>query len=541
MSTAAPTTRAVIYCRVSSKAQLKEGDGLASQENRCREYARHKGYSVVEVFRDEAVSGGVIDRPAMLIMLAYLRKHRAKADHVVIIDDISRLARGLQAHIELRAAIGGAGGKLESPSIEFGEDSDSILVENLLASVSQHQRQKNAEQVINRMRSRFLNGYWVFAKPLGYRYERSPGQGKILVPDEPKASVIREVLEGFASGRFASQVEVQRHLERYPNFLGKRSREIHLQKIRELLERPIYAGYMDAPKWGISLVQGKHTPLISFETHQRVLEHLNKPGKVSSRKDTREEFPLRGIVTCACCERPMTAAWSKGRNGRYAYYFCQTKTCADGRKSIRKETIEGDFEKLLDHLRPSDKVLDALKIMLRETCESLDKSQSEQRRTLKDELQQIERKSANIMERLMNADNVGVIAAYEEQVRGLHARKIELQEKMQKPARAAVDFDSTYRTAINFIANPRKLWDCGHLAARRTVPKLLFGNRVPYQRNVGYRTGGIAHPFRLLRLVQAGKYDLVRTEGLEPSRSFELRILSPVCLPFHHVRKPLSL
>ena len=29
---------------------------------------------------------------------------------------------------------------------------------------------------------------------------------------------------------------------------------------------------------------------------------------------------------------------------------------------------------------------------------------------------------------------------------------------------------------------------------------------------------------------------LVRTEGLEPSRSFELRILSPVCLPFHHVR-----
>ena len=31
---------AVIYARVSSIAQLKKGDGLASQESRCREYAR---------------------------------------------------------------------------------------------------------------------------------------------------------------------------------------------------------------------------------------------------------------------------------------------------------------------------------------------------------------------------------------------------------------------------------------------------------------------------------------------------------------------
>lgn len=32
---------AVIYTRVSSKAQLKKGDGLASQETRCREFANY--------------------------------------------------------------------------------------------------------------------------------------------------------------------------------------------------------------------------------------------------------------------------------------------------------------------------------------------------------------------------------------------------------------------------------------------------------------------------------------------------------------------
>ncbi|MBX3630191.1 MAG: recombinase family protein [Nitrosomonas sp.] len=101
---------------------------------------------IAQVLQDEGVSGGLIDRPGIKALLAFLKQNRNQA-YVVIIDDISRLARGLEAHIQLRTAISGAGGKLENPSIEFGEDSDSQLVENLLVSVSQHQRQKNGEQV----------------------------------------------------------------------------------------------------------------------------------------------------------------------------------------------------------------------------------------------------------------------------------------------------------------------------------------------------------------------------------------------------------
>jgi len=143
---------AVIYCRVSGKKQVKRGDGLGSQETRCREYARHKGYEVIGVFTDD-ITGSKSARKGMNEMLSFLKKQHQKPT-IVIIDDISRLARGLEQHLQLRTMLGNVGGKLESPSIEFGEDSDSILVENLLASVSQHQRQKNAEQTVNRMRSR---------------------------------------------------------------------------------------------------------------------------------------------------------------------------------------------------------------------------------------------------------------------------------------------------------------------------------------------------------------------------------------------------
>lgn len=133
--------KAVIYARVSSTQQKTQGHGLDSQETRCREFASYKGYKVVEVFRDD-MSGQYTGRPGMMAMLGFLKAHRTDPN-VVIIADISRLARGLEAHVQLRTAISKASGILQSPSIEFGEDSDSVLVENLLASVSQHQRQKN--------------------------------------------------------------------------------------------------------------------------------------------------------------------------------------------------------------------------------------------------------------------------------------------------------------------------------------------------------------------------------------------------------------
>ena len=470
------TQRAVIYARVSSVRQLKEGDGLASQETRCREYARHKGYEIAHIFRDEGVSGGMIDRPGMQSMLRYLRKHSAARACIVIIDDISRLARGLNAHLELRTAIGNAGGKLESPSIEFGDDSDSILVENLLASVSQHQRQKNAEQVVNRMRARFMNGYYVFQCPIGYRYERVSGHGKMLVPDEPAASTLREVLEGFASGRFTSQVEVKRYLDQFhPAFASKFTGEIGLQKTRELLERPLYAGLLDAPKWNIFGVQGKHEALISLETHQKILERLRKPAPVDGiRADTSADFPLRGLVACGTCGNPMTAAWSKGRNARYPYYFCQTKNCADRRRSIRKEKIEGEFAELLETLRPARPVLSAFEAILKDAYAARAGGTRSGQKEMKAEIGKLEKKIALVMERLISCDDPALTEAYEEQVRGLQMRKRVLKEKSTSSGNTMTSFEETYRTAITFLENPRKLWDSEHLILRRIVPKLLF-------------------------------------------------------------------
>jgi site-specific DNA recombinase len=512
-------TQAVTYCRVSSQKQVTKGDGLGSQETRCSEYAKYKGYKIVEVFRDEGVSGGLIERAGMQAMLTYIKKHSKQRAIVVIIDDISRLARGLDAHIQLRNAINTAGGRLESPSIEFGEDSDSILVENLLASVSQHARQKNAEQVVHRMRARIMNGYWCFRPIIGYKYKRVRNHGQMLVRDEPIASIITEALEGFAAGRFATPTEMRRFLEAQPAYPKDKTGKVHSERVYELCRRSLYAGYIEVPKWGISLLQGKHEPFISFETWQKIQVRIKEKAKAPARKDISEDFPLRGIVSCACCNHPMTSAWSQGRSRKYAYYFCQNKACKLNRKSIKRDLIESKFDTFLKKLSPAPSLFKISHAMLSDLWEHQESRSQEQIEASKIELANIDSKRDKLVDKIVETDNQTLISAYETKINKLEETRVALSEKIEKCGRPVESFDQTYRTAMQFLLNPYKLWESGDIEDKRLVLRLTFSDYLPYDLNKGYRTAKMTLPFSMLANISKGKKDMVEPDGIEPTTS----------------------
>ncbi len=506
--------QAVIYCRVSSIKQTKAGDGLHSQEIRCREFARMKGYGVLQVFCDD-VSGSLIDRPGMKAMLAFIRKKRTGGT-VVIIDDVSRLARGLEAHLELRAAIAKAGGVLESPSIEFGDDPDSRLVENLLASVSQHQRQKNGEQTMNRMKARVSNGYAVFAAPMGYEYARVSGRGKMLKPVEPVASIMREALEGFASGRFETQSDMGRFLEAHPLFPKDTNGKLRQNRVPQFLNQPAYAGYVEAPKWGVSLRPGQHEPLISFRTYQRIQERLNGVNRMPKRQNLDEDFPLRGFVLCADCGGALTSCWSTGKAARHPYYLCPRKGCASYGKSIRRADLEGRFEAILHTIQPSEALFRVARRLFKDLWDRRAAEAEGQAKALGAKLARIEKQVGQFLERIVESSVPSVIGAYEEKVRKLEEEKLLLREQMAGAGRSVRGFDETLRTALEFLSNPWNLWGTGQLSDRRTVLKLAFAERLVYSRDDGFRTAQLSLPFKMLSNNCGTENKMARPTGIEP-------------------------
>ena len=506
---------AVIYARVSSVAQLKKGDGLASQESRCREYARYKGYEVLEVFNDNK-SGGDADRPAMIALLAYLKAQKETC--VVIIDDINRFARDVVGHWQLRALLAEAGGKLESPSIEFGEDSDSILVENLLASVSQHQRQKNGEQTKNRMRGRALNGYWVFRAPIGYKYERVAGHGNMLVRDEPLASIIQEALEGFASGHFETQAEVKRFLESKPAFPKDfADGTIRFERILRLMTRTHFAGYIEIPEWDVSLRKGHHEGLISLETHELIQQRIKDGARAPARKDINADFPLRGFVCCDDCNTPLTACWSTSKSGKkHPYYLCHAKGCPSYRKSIRRDVLEGEFGELMQSLKPSEGMFAMASKMLKDAWGQRAGQMEADKRLIRTERNKLDQQIEGLLDRVVDADSPTLITAYEKRIEKMEREKLILDEKLQNQGKPMHTFEQMFEHALQFLSNPWKLWKSGNLIAQRTVLRLAFAEKISFARNGGLRTPKTTLPFKVLEGFSCQKKIMAERQGFEP-------------------------
>lgn len=507
----------VIYCRVSDTKSGARGDGLRSQETRCREYAAQMNINVVDVFRDD-MTGGSIDRPGMKAMLSLLKNHRGEGC-VVIIDDISRFARDVRGHWDLRDLLREAGGQLVSPRMEFKDDADSRMVENMMATFAQHQREKNAEQTKNRMRARVMNGYWPFQAPVGYKYQSARGQGRVLVRDEPVASVVQEALEGYASSRFENQAEVMRFLQDNPLFPKDSRGIVRNQRVSILLRNVVYAGYVEAPKWGVPLREGQHEGLISLKTFQRIQYRIQGASPTPKRKNLNEDFPLRGHVVCADCATPLTACWSKGSHGRYPYYHCPKRGCASYGKSIRRDRIEGEFVELLKSIQPTEAASSIATKMLRKWWDYLIAHSGMQAKAAADQLANVEEQIRKLLDRILDASVPSVIARFEERIDQLEKEKLLLKEKTTSGARPKSSFDDTVRTALAFLANPWNLWASGQLEERRMVLKLSFADRLRYSRENGFRTANLSLPFKVLGALDGCENKMAHPTGFEPVTS----------------------
>ncbi len=90
------------YIRVSQERAARNGYGLGAQERDIHRFVEYKGWNLVELFREEGVSGYKRDRPALERMLAGVKAGRFD---VVVFPSIDRTGRSVKDVIEIDRAI----------------------------------------------------------------------------------------------------------------------------------------------------------------------------------------------------------------------------------------------------------------------------------------------------------------------------------------------------------------------------------------------------------------------------------------------------
>lgn len=515
--------KAVIYCRVSSDKQVREGNGLDSQEKRCRDYAKYHDLEVAEVFRDAGISGGIMERPGIKALINYV----SKGGYTVIFDDISRFARETVLHFSLKDILRATGNTLMCVSFKLEDTPDGKFIETIMAASAELERTKNKLQVCNRMKARMEMGYWTFDCPPGYIYVKAPSGGKILALDEPKASIVKEALEGFASNRFLTQSDVQEFLA-FKRFCHKGEfKKVHPQQVKRLLIKPLYAGLIDYPSWGIHMITAQHPALISLKTYFKIQEKLGlRANKQFTRKCDNEDFPIRGFALCPECNKPYTASWSTGRSERYPYYRCNNKKCQLTKKSIRSDILEEIFSNALQHITPAVQITNLAKAI---TADVYNKRMGQQGVTLADshkEVRKLDQQIQSATEKLITTSQA-VQQALEKKIEELGAEKESIRHAIDNLTNTQIDFGTALDKVISFIENPYGAWVDGDLKKKMLVQRLVFVNPIVIHPSQPVGTANLSFPFKMLRDISDGKIRMVEAAGIEPASA------SPLPLALH--------
>lgn len=491
--------RAVIYTRVSSRKQVEQGHGCESQESACRNYAKSLGWTVLGVFHEEAISGASDNRPALNKMLSFIKK--LEGEKVVLMDDVSRLARDHIKYGLFKKRIEEVGAKTAFVTMKFDETPEGNYVETIIAATAELERKQNARRTKSRMTARAKAGYYVSRAPYGYEYINDKIEGKVLVHQKPEAKFIKNALEGYASGHLETQFDVQDYL--YQN-LGKR---YCYNSIVGLLTRKFYTGIIDMPSLGV-YTNGKHKPLITEVVFQKIQQRLTQK-RVVLRTERLADFPLKSSIVCSVCGNRYTGSVSKGRSKYYAYYHCANKSCSDRGKTTAKKLLENQFLDLLEESKIRPETFDIMLAMMNDLKDDFAKKWKESAYHKRQEVNRLNKQIEGCIDKLLAFNEPSLESRVRSRITNLEQRKLSLEKSLKAPD----TFEQSFRTALEdckkYVQNPKEQWLQANDKDKRMLPKLFFEGHLVYTRNEGFRTAPKSPPLRALRGIEKGDLTMV--------------------------------
>jgi site-specific DNA recombinase len=291
---------AVIYARVSSKDQEREGYSIPAQLKLLREYAQKNDFAIQQEFVD-VETAKMAGRKNFGEMVRYLEK--SPDCRTVIAEKTDRLYRNLRDCLTLEDMNIEIHLPKEGQIISKDSRSQAKLIHGIHVVLARNYVENLKEEVKKGMREKAEQGIYPSRPPLGYRNNKLEHTIEV---DAVKAPIAKRMFELYASGQLSLEL-VWKTLKR--DFDVKLSKS-HVEK---LLKNPFYAGSF---YWDGKLYPGTHKPLISctlFDQVQAAFRSHNQP------KYKKRAFAFGGLLRCAYDDCQVTAEIKKNR---YIYYRC---------------------------------------------------------------------------------------------------------------------------------------------------------------------------------------------------------------------------
>jgi site-specific DNA recombinase len=381
--------KAVIYARVSSKEQEKEGFSIPAQLKLLKEYAAANGFSVAQEYID-VETAKQIGRAAFGEMVAYLKAHPSV--RVMLVEKTDRLYRNLkdwvtvdELDVEMHFPKEGVVLSRDSRSSEkFMHGIKVLMAKNYIDNLSEETRKGMTEKA--------AQGFWPSNAPLGYRNVTRDDGRKIIVPDKQTAPIIAKMFEWYAWGDVSTQ-EITKKARAAGLVFKKSGGRIPKSTVIAILHNRIYTGRFD---WDGKTYEGNYEAIVPAELWERVQDVMDSRNARGAKKG-RRDFAFSGLIACHACG---CAVVGEIKKERYVYYHCTgyADKCHGNpafcrRKYVREEALEARFTELLGRLRFDDDVLEWVR-------SALHSSHADERREHEEAIKRLEVEARRLSDRI---------------------------------------------------------------------------------------------------------------------------------------------
>jgi site-specific DNA recombinase len=488
-SAISPRKLAVIYARVSSKEQEREGFSIPAQLKLLTEYASANGLTVAKEYVDVETAKQA-GRSAFGEMIAYLKSHTSV--DVMLVEKTDRLYRNLkdwvtvdELNVEMHFPKEGVILSRESRSSEkFMHGIKVLMAKNYIDNLSEETRKGMTEKA--------AQGFWPSNAPLGNRNVTREDGRKIIVPDEVSAPIIRKMFESYAWGDVSTQ-EVTKEAQAAGLVFRKSGGRVPKSTVAAILRNRIYTGRFD---WDGKTYQGRHEAIVPTELWERVQSVMDGRNARGAKKGKRD-FAFAGLMTCHSCG---CAVVGEIKKERYVYYHCtgyadkcRERPASCRRKYVREELIEAKFTELLGRLRFDDEVLEWVR-------DALHASHADERREHEEAVKRLEAENKRLSDRIhaMYVDKLdGLIdTAFFEKMSNQWREE---QARCQREIARHLNADKSYLTEgialLDLARNAQRLFAKQEPREKRRLLKFLLSNTTWKD---GELTATFRQPFDLL-------------------------------------------
>lgn len=383
--------KAIIYCRVSTEEQAKDGHlSMDSQERQCRELAR--GYDIIRVFKDPGRSGGDFSRPGLLEMLDFIKNNDIE---VLFTQHTDRLARDVIIHHQIKRELAknkvelytALGGKIE-------DTPDGKMADGMLAVVNEYHKNITSYKTRKTMLDKAMGGWFPGEAPLGYKNVGMGPEERIrIIKENPEVSrFIKLAYKMFATSRYSVDELIDILYQK--GFRSKRGLKMCKSKMNYILKNPFYIGELH---WAEVHVQGKHKPIIDKSLYQQVQRVFAEHNHHACRR-RKYSFLLRGYLFCGCGAR-LTAGWFK--NKTKSYYYCQNrKKCNES--YVPSDKLESQVEQLFQKIQFSDDFIGLVMGKVKTSYQEIQQANKQRKQTLINQKNGVELKRDKAEEKLID-------------------------------------------------------------------------------------------------------------------------------------------